>query len=267
LDDALSKSVPKGTGETVLNWSLGLSLVGLVLILLCGLFLVMLGVLARAHANYVAPSDSAKRIQPLRKALSEGSEYAGWAIGIGIVIAALPGAVFAAMFFGALDLHGWLQKIVNGLDPGTLGSTIATGKVNGALVVVLFALVGAVLERDLSTVVLGGLVGALAVKLSGVLDPALLVGLLIGLVTGVGFGLGFGGAAVLKHLALRYALRRSGVVPARLEPFLEEAKKLVLLRPVGGGYQFLHESLRDYFADQYAPRETRTSDTALAAKA
>jgi hypothetical protein len=77
----------------------------------------------------------------------------------------------------------------------------------------------------------------------------------VGPSSGLLAGMRLGGEAALKHLALRIALRRSGVVPRHLVRFLNEATTLVMLRRVGGGYQFIHQYLRDYFADQYVPNQ------------
>jgi hypothetical protein len=101
-----------------------------------------------------------------------------------------------------------------------------------------------------------GLLGGLVFGLRGGLRGGLVVGLGFGLLLGLLFGQNYGGRAALQHLASRIALRRSRTVPPRLVRFLNEASTLVLLRRVGGRYQFIHQLLRDYFADQYVPHET-----------
>ena len=53
----------------------------------------------------------------------------------------------------------------------------------------------------------------------------------------------------LQHYTLRFWLARSGVFPWRVIPFLEDTTTRILLRRVGGGYQFTHRLLLDYFAD------------------
>jgi hypothetical protein len=145
--------------------------------------------------------------------------------------------------------------MLNGLDLVTMASTIATGKYNGLLVVVLFVLIGVMLA-GFEGMLIGGITGALVVALSGVFSSPLLTGLVTGLGIGVGFGMKFGGNAVMKHLALRHALRKSGVVPPGLERLLDEATDLVLLQRIGGGYQFIHQTIRDYFAKQYLLSKT-----------
>jgi eukaryotic-like serine/threonine-protein kinase len=93
---------------------------------------------------------------------------------------------------------------------------------------------------------------------ASIMDPSrvLIGGSILGSLSALMLGLYNGGAAALRHFSLRLALRRSGVVPPRLGRFLDEACSLVLLRRVGGGYQFIHQLLRDYFADQYRQGET-----------
>jgi hypothetical protein len=268
LHDVLSVIAPGEVGETQISWLFGLSLAGLILLLLYGVFTLVLGLVAIKKTDDLDPSHSKRWIRYVRTELSDISGWnAALVVAWGALIAIPSGAILAAILFGALDLHTWLRDRLIDLDPGTLGSAIASGELNGVLIVVLFALIGAILTSDMLGVLIGGLVGALAVALSSLLAPAVLIGLLMGISTGVGFGRHFGGAAVLKHLALLHALQKSGVVPARLEPILEDAADLALLRQVGGGYQFFHELLRDYFAEQYTPRETRATNTGLAAKA
>lgn len=57
-----------------------------------------------------------------------------------------------------------------------------------------------------------------------------------------------GGLYALKHFTLRLALWQSRSAPLNYVAFLNEAKDLLFLRQVGGGYIFTHRLLRDYFA-------------------
>jgi predicted NACHT family NTPase len=57
-----------------------------------------------------------------------------------------------------------------------------------------------------------------------------------------------GGFACLQHLALRFALWRSGALAWNIAAFLDEAADRILLRKVGGGYIFIHRLLLEYFA-------------------
>jgi hypothetical protein len=80
--------------------------------------------------------------------------------------------------------------------------------------------------------------------------PAGLVGtsLVLGLGVGLGTALGYGGYAVLSHLALRLVLWRHNTMPLNYTRFLDYCAACILLRKIGGGYQFVHRTLLDYFA-------------------
>jgi hypothetical protein len=94
-----------------------------------------------------------------------------------------------------------------------------------------------------------GLLGGLVYGLLGGLVYGVVGGLIGGLVVGLVVGLRAGGQAVIRHAALRWEFRRLGLVPPRLVHFLDYAADHILLQRVGGGYRFVHISLRDYFAD------------------
>jgi hypothetical protein len=65
-----------------------------------------------------------------------------------------------------------------------------------------------------------------------------------------------GGFDALKHVTLRYLLRRANLIPRDLVAFLEHATKLVFLRKIGPGYIFIHSLLLDHFAGIQPPFET-----------
>jgi hypothetical protein len=62
-------------------------------------------------------------------------------------------------------------------------------------------------------------------------------------------GLQRGGGAYLRHQALLFILVRRGLAPRDYLAFLEYASRLVLLRRRGGGYEFIHRMLLEYFAE------------------
>lgn len=76
----------------------------------------------------------------------------------------------------------------------------------------------------------------------------LLGGLFFGLLGGLLGGLPLGGKTYVQHYILRLLLACSCTLPWRVVPFLEEARKCTLLQRVGGGYQFVHPLLQEYFA-------------------
>ena len=95
--------------------------------------------------------------------------------------------------------------------------------------------------------------------IAGVIS-GLIVGLICGLSTGPRAGLGYGlkggliggllsgGLFATKHVTMRLNLWLSRSAPLRYVAFLDEAKQLLFLRQVGGGYIFVHRLLREYFA-------------------
>jgi len=112
----------------------------------------------------------------------------------------------------------------------------------------------------------------LIVWLIGVLIAWLLGGLGGGLMSmrpewlffGLLFGLIFGLAAPMQHYILRFWLSCTHTFPWKAVPFLDDATARILLRRVGGGYQFTHRLLLDYFADldaQASPASTTVLST------
>ncbi|MEZ4228755.1 MAG: protein kinase [Polyangiaceae bacterium] len=58
----------------------------------------------------------------------------------------------------------------------------------------------------------------------------------------------YGGAAVTRHWVLRWVLALKTPLPRDLVTFLDIGAHAGILRRVGGGYLFMHRTLRDYFA-------------------
>jgi hypothetical protein len=73
------------------------------------------------------------------------------------------------------------------------------------------------------------------------------VGVIVWLSVGLICALIFGGLFALRHLVARLFLWNSSSAPLRFTAFLENAKQLLFLRQVGGGYIFVHRLLREYF--------------------
>jgi NACHT domain len=57
----------------------------------------------------------------------------------------------------------------------------------------------------------------------------------------------FGGFAWIQHYVLRVILFMRGKTPLNYQRFLDFASDRVLLRKIGGGYEFVHEYVREYF--------------------
>ncbi len=76
--------------------------------------------------------------------------------------------------------------------------------------------------------------------------PTIVVGISVGVLA----ALFHGWFACLRHYTLRLQLWRAKSLPWRLSHFLDEAASCHLLRKPGGGYEFYHRSLLNYFADR-----------------
>ncbi len=53
----------------------------------------------------------------------------------------------------------------------------------------------------------------------------------------------------IEHLLLRALLKYNGFAPLDYEKFLNYAENLIFLRKIGGGYEFIHGMILDYFAE------------------
>lgn len=89
-------------------------------------------------------------------------------------------------------------------------------------------------------------VGCLMSKAWGISSPingfaaALMLGLTVGL---------YPGLVGIQHLMLRVVLWGDESIPLDLVSFLKYAEERIFLQKVGGGYQFIHNLLRDHFAE------------------
>jgi hypothetical protein len=91
------------------------------------------------------------------------------------------------------------------------------------------------------------------IKISMVKVMAILISF-VGIYTGVDIGL----YALISHYSLRLVLSASRYLPWRLEKFLKYSSDLILLRQVGGGFEFIHPMLLDYFANLKTESVTRS---------
>lgn len=239
---------------------------GLIYKLVVGLLCVLVGLLFFASLGISSdPIEPVAQLRWSRRGMGTGL--------IGLLILGLVGWLFSGITGGLVyGLFGMLFGLYLGLESQhvdeqdlrqpnegihrSVRSALFVGLLVGLFCGLTFGLLGW-LGNKLFSGPLGELIIKLNVILFGGLGGGLVAGLATGLVFGLtgvlGGGLVFGGEAALKHLVVRLALRASGIVPPALPRFLDEASSLVLLRRVGGGYQFIHQLLRDYFADQYTP--------------
>ncbi len=65
-----------------------------------------------------------------------------------------------------------------------------------------------------------------------------------------------GGQALLRHSVLRVLLAATNSLPLQFIRFLEEARRLIFLQPVGGAYRFIHRLLLEHFAARAAASQS-----------
>ncbi|MBK1987896.1 hypothetical protein A0J48_010150 [Sphaerospermopsis aphanizomenoides BCCUSP55] len=73
--------------------------------------------------------------------------------------------------------------------------------------------------------------------------------IIAGIIAGLFFGLTQAGIACLQHINLRFVAYISKCTPWNYAAFLDYATEIIFLQKVGGGYIFIHRSLRDHFAN------------------
>jgi energy-coupling factor transporter ATP-binding protein EcfA2 len=65
----------------------------------------------------------------------------------------------------------------------------------------------------------------------------------------------FGGRAVFQHYVLRILLWQSGRFPLDITTFLDWTEQRILVRRIGGGWQFVHRTLQERFAERYYEKQ------------
>ena len=75
---------------------------------------------------------------------------------------------------------------------------------------------------------------------------AITIGTILGIPIGISAALAAGGATSLRHYLLRCFLAWCGLLPWKLQHFLDYATERVFLSRVGGGYIFYHRLLMEY---------------------
>jgi len=93
-----------------------------------------------------------------------------------------------------------------------------------------------------------GFVAWVVLTIASFVKISLLATLFIGILFGF---LEFGGIAVIQHYVLRLMLYLEGFTPLNVVRFLNYANRLILLRKVGGSFQFIHRLLLEHFAAKY----------------
>jgi hypothetical protein len=162
-------------------------------------------------------------------------------------------SLYAALL--AMVVIRLLMGIISGLSSDTLNEQVFVAPNQGirnsarniVVVGLIFGVIGGVIGGLLFGLILG-----LAFALQGTLSHAwllLYVFILIGgVVSGLAVGLPNGGIACIQHVILRFFLCCFGKTPWNYPSFLDHAADRVLLRKIGGGYMFIHQSLLEHFA-------------------
>jgi hypothetical protein len=79
-----------------------------------------------------------------------------------------------------------------------------------------------------------------------------------GLFFGMVVGITRSGTPAIKHFVLRVILWSSGYIPWNYAKFLNYCTDGLFLQRVGGGYRFMHDLLRQHFAESYAEIQKRS---------
>ena len=98
---------------------------------------------------------------------------------------------------------------------------------------------------------------------------AIMIGLAVGLVFGF---FTYGGKTIMQHYVLRMMLSRENILPyplrdTRLAAYLDDMADRILLRRIGGGWEFIHRYLHDYFAAQNPNHTSESTASTHEAKA
>ena len=153
---------------------------------------------------------------------------------IGVFFLGLAGAIFGG-------LSGTLIRTDKVTPNQGLRLSIANALTRGPLVGLVF-------------VILGGATGWLAggVKYAGAYG-------LYGAFFGLFAALWWGGVFSVQHLTLRILLALKGSTPRlrQLVAFLDDCAQITFLRKVGGGYQFFHGYIQQYFASHFDVPDVR----------
>jgi hypothetical protein len=107
------------------------------------------------------------------------------------------------------------------------------------------------IKRSATNACFIGLVGGLISGLSLGFVDELIIGVTSGLCFGLFFGLISGGITCIQHLSLRLILCFNKQIPWNYARFLDYATDRLFLQRVGGGYRFMHDLLRQHFAENY----------------
>jgi hypothetical protein len=258
----ISEPAVKDLHEVFLSGLLGLTF-GLTIGLICGL--ISIGTKLRSvEILRFSIADARPRIaKTLRDGLTVGL-IDGLNVGlIGGVICGLTVGVSHWLRVGLIDglrsglIFGLIGGLAVGLGVGLL--RLMTTEVvessrtpnRGTLDSIKNAFLGlliSVLGLGLIGGLIGGLIDGLIDGLIGRQEYGVTAGMVFGVTAGMVAGYMGGGLFAIRHFVLRLAMWLRRLAPLNYVPFLDYAVERLFLRKVGGGYNFLHRMLLEYFA-------------------
>jgi eukaryotic-like serine/threonine-protein kinase len=189
-------------------------------------------------------------LEPGRVVLLEVWRWSWSRSRLGIVVGMALGSVFGIMYgvgYGAP--YGWVMSLAVWLIVAIAGG-FTSGEIETKIAP----------NQGIRHSMWGAWRMSLAIGIPFGLANAIGYGLTLGWAGGIGKGISSaiesgtacwlicGGLACIQHLAIRYLLHRSGVMPWNYAAFLDYAAERTFLRKVGGNYIFVHRLLLEYFA-------------------
>jgi DNA-binding SARP family transcriptional activator len=194
-------------------------------------------------------------LEPERVVLLEVWRWSWSRSRLGIVAGMALGSVFGIVYsIGYGVTYGWVMSLAVWLIVAIAGG-FTSGEIETKIVP----------NQGIHHSMLGAWRMSLAIGIPFGLANAIGYGLTLGWAGGIGKGISSaiesgtacwlicGGLACIQHLAIRYFLYRSGIMPWNYAAFLDYAAERTFLRKVGGNYIFTHRLLLEYFATLNQP--------------
>lgn len=153
-----------------------------------------------------------------------------WIGGVGIVGTVSLALIPAYILTIGTGITGGTMRATERPNQGTWRSLLAMGLISlAAMIPLLFV----------------GITAGFAGREGLVIGAAMA---LLGVGIGLGVGMTKGGLSVLKHLVIRLLLAAAGALPWDLRRLLDAGANRLILRRVGGGYEFIHRLLAEHLA-------------------
>ena len=201
---------------------------------------IVLGVLAYIYAYNDEP---AEELKVSYKGILRGLMMA-------VIICLIGGFYFTAFYWWKYDINIWQSfnlisyiyfVIIMGIFAGVAGGVERSPARNRNIP-------GMGIKASRRNMLSFGLILTLTGYIMGLVTDGRVPPIFGGMLTGVTGGFLFGGNYLISHYLSRWHLVRSGNIPWKVIPFLNFCSDHILLQRAGGGYQFIHPMLKDYFA-------------------